>query len=287
MKRVASLKRRSLTISVAIITLISMQPAAATELLTTLTSSCSATYGLNATWKALQPFSTPAAANITAINIKMANSSDPSRLDIRIYADNAGAPSNTSLGAFTYSSTSVDVGRFTGNVTLSTAGKYWIYISATAQAYGCFTYSAVTTGSLSNWTLSRVYEGGVSVTPTVRGDDGTFLFSLEGTGGVPATNSSISLSTVSRNTTYRTNTTVTATLGVAGSDGKVTFYANEKKIPGCIDKASSGLSASCTFKPSTRGSLSLKARLAPSNSAYLPSTSAPLNMTVSNRTGSR
>lgn len=286
MKRAGSLRIRIVSFLVSLITIATFQPANAADLFTSLASSCG-NYGLNATWKGMQPFSTPAPTVITAINVKTVSGQVLSRLVVRIYADNASAPSTTLLGSFTWSSTSNDIGRFTGSVTLNSAGKYWIYLSASDQVYVCFTYSAVTTGSLSNWTLSRVFEGGVSATPTSRGDDGAFLFSLEGTGGAVQTNSTISLASSPSVVTYRSSSTLTATLGVAGSDGKVTFYANGRKIPGCIGKSSASLIATCNWRSSTRGSVSITARLVPSDSAFLASLSSAKSLLVTNRTTRR
>ncbi len=132
MKRGGSPRTRIISFLVSLITIATFQPANAANLFTSLNSSCSS-YGLNATWKGMQPFSIPAATTITAINLKTLSAQDPSKVVIRIYADNASTPSNTLLGSFTWISTSSDVGRYTGNVTLSSAGKYWIYLSASAQ----------------------------------------------------------------------------------------------------------------------------------------------------------
>lgn len=100
------------------------------------------------------------------------------------------------------------------------------------------------------------------------------------------TPSSLALMT-SGSSSFRTNITVTASLGVAGSDGAVTFFANGKKIPRCIKRVTSSLSVSCTFKPATRGSLSITAVLVPTNTLYSASTSVPLNLAVGSRSGSR
>ena len=286
MKRAASLKIRIIAFFVSLFTIATFQPAHAANLFTSLASSC-ASYGLNATWKGMQPFSTPAPTTISAISVKTLSAQIPSRLVVRIYADNASAPSTTLLGSFTWSSTSNDIGRFTGSVTLNSAGKYWIYLSASDQVYVCFTYSAVTTGSLSNWTLSRVFEGGVSATPTTRGDEGAFLISIEGTGGgLQPPSSSISLGG-SAFATYHQSIAISASLGVAGTDGKVTFFANGKKIPNCINKGSIALSVSCNWRPSSRGSVSLTARLTPTDSGFASSISPAKNMLVSNRVGLR
>ena len=87
--------------------------------------------------------------------------------------------------------------------------------------------------------------------------------------------------------TYRSSVTITGTLGVSGSDGVVTFYANGKKIPGCIRKASVALSASCTFKPATRGAITVTATLVPTDSLFSRITSKPLTLLVSTRTTRR
>jgi hypothetical protein len=286
MKRAGSLKIRVIAFFVSLFTIASFQPAHAANLFTSLASSC-ASYGLNATWKGMQPFSTPAPTTISAISVKTLAAQIPSRLVVRIYADNASAPSTTLLGSFTWSSTSNDIGRFTGSVTLNSAGKYWIYLSASDQVYVCFTYSAVTTGSLSNWTLSRVFEGGISATPTSRGDEGAFLISIEGTGGgLQPPSSSISLGG-SAFATLRQSMTISASLGVAGTDGKVTFFANGKRIPNCINKSSIALSVSCNWRPSVRGSVAITARLSPIDSGFTSALSSVKQVAVSNRVGLR
>ncbi len=286
MNRFVTLKLILVSSLTAFFSILSFQPASAANLFTSLTSSCSS-YGLNATWKGLQPFSIPAPTSITAISVKTLSAQIPSRLVVRIYADNASAPSNTQLGSFTWASTSNDIGRFTGSVTLNSAGKYWLYLSASDQVYVCFTYSAVTTGSLSNWSLSRVFEGGISANPATRSDDGAFLFLIEGSGGVAQTNSTVSLAASPSVVAYRSSSTLTATLGVSGSDGKVTFLANGKKIPNCINKNSVALSVSCNWRPSARGSVAITARLSPTDSGFNPAVSSAKVVTVSNRVGLR
>lgn len=82
---------------------------------------------------------------------------------------------------------------------------------------------------------------------------------------------------------YRTTSTITATLGVAGSDGKLTFYQNGKRIPGCINISSSNLAATCNWKPSTRGRVNLYATLAPTSAGYLASTSPSVLANVGTR----
>ena len=285
MKRAGSQRISLITILISLITAATLQPAAA-NLFTSLENSCTG-YDLSPTLKALQPISIPGPTSITAMRIKLVLAQHAPRLDVRIYADDASTPSNTLLGTLTWSSTSNSVGRYTGSVTLNSAGKYWIYLSASDQVYMCFTYSAVTTGSLSNWTLSRVFEGAISATPTSRSDNGAFLFTIEGTGGVVQTNSTISLANLPSMVTYRSSSALTATLGVAGSDGKVTFFANGKRIPNCINKSSSALSVSCNWRPSVRGSVVITARLLPINIGFTSAISPVKQVVVSNRVGLR
>jgi hypothetical protein len=97
--------------------------------------------------------------------------------------------------------------------------------------------------------------------------------------------SSISVTNPSGTASYRTNVVITATGSVAG---KITFYLNNKKIPGCIKVATNVSNvASCNWKPSLRGSQSLSAYLFPTDSTYLTSNSTKINVFVTKRTSLR
>ena len=121
----------------------------------------------------------------------------------------------------------------------------------------------------SDWTL----ETGLSPT--------AFKFQVY-IGVAEPTASTISLSLPVSNT-YRTSSTITANLGVAGSDGKVTFYQNEKRIPGCINRASASLVATCNWTPATRGLVKIHAVLTPTSNGYLSATSSFAQARVLNR----
>jgi hypothetical protein len=86
---------------------------------------------------------------------------------------------------------------------------------------------------------------------------------------------------------YRTSATLTATLGVAGSDGKVTFFQNGKRIPNCINLQSSSLVATCNWRPSTRGQVKITATLTPASSSFTSSTSNLLSKNILSRSGTR
>jgi hypothetical protein len=102
----------------------------------------------------------------------------------------------------------------------------------------------------------------------------------------PPSASSISISAALSNR-YRTSSTITATLGVAGTDGRVTFYQNGKKIGGCINIVSISLAATCNWRPTTRGSVRLSATLTPSSAGISSSTSSIIQATISGRSGNR
>ena len=69
--------------------------------------------------------------------------------------------------------------------------------------------------------------------------------------------------------------------------GKVTFMANGKVIPGCNSKAvAANATVTCSYRPSTRGSVTITATLNPTSSSYIGATTSSNNV-VANRTGSR
>lgn len=83
---------------------------------------------------------------------------------------------------------------------------------------------------------------------------------------------------------YRTLGTITAT---ATLSGKVTFYERGKIIPGCKNKATNGsLAATCSWRPSTRGNVSISATNKPTNS-YVSNATTSLKVFVTTRTGAR
>ena len=85
---------------------------------------------------------------------------------------------------------------------------------------------------------------------------------------------------------YRTISVLQANLGVAGSDGKVTFYANDKRIPGCINVLSASLVATCNWKPSLHGSINIKVVLTPTSGSYSATTKV-FSLSVAARSNSR
>jgi hypothetical protein len=87
---------------------------------------------------------------------------------------------------------------------------------------------------------------------------------------------------------FRTTVTITANISVAS---RVTFKVNGKNLPGCINKITSGSgsshSATCDWRPSSRGVLTLSAASIPTLPGISGASSNPLSVAVNKRTGYR
>jgi hypothetical protein len=284
MKRANLRKLKYIAVLTSVSTLLSFQPAQAVQFATTMGTTCNGT-GATSTWSVAIPFNIPETATVTKVDQK-ASSGTLSTNYILIKADNAGAPTGSTLGTFNYSSNSGLINSFTGSADLNGAGRYWLIFRQTSSVSLCFSTTPVYTGTPAGWTLGATYtwqstDSGASYAS--RGDYMVLLFTLYGTGGgVAAPTSSISLSSVT-SINFHQSITVNASLGVAGTDGKVTFFANGKRIPGCVAKQSVSLATSCTFKPSRRGALAVIATLSPLDTNYSSSVSPAKNIVVVNR----
>jgi hypothetical protein len=86
---------------------------------------------------------------------------------------------------------------------------------------------------------------------------------------------------------FRQANTVSAVSSVAG---KVTFKVNGKVLPGCKNKAvtvGNSFTAICSYRPSTRGYVSVTATLDPTEASYIGTTTTTGRYFVGNRTGTR
>jgi hypothetical protein len=87
---------------------------------------------------------------------------------------------------------------------------------------------------------------------------------------------------------YRTAVVITANVTVAS---KVTFRVNGKVLPGCKNKlatgSSSSFSATCSWRPSNRGTVALTAVATPTGAGISSTTSNPVSIMVDRRTGPR
>ena len=84
--------------------------------------------------------------------------------------------------------------------------------------------------------------------------------------------------------TYRAPIALTAVL--TGGNGKVRFYQDGKVSPGCQSITSSGLSATCLWKPAVKRFTNLTAELV-ANGVVLGSKSIPITVSIVNRSGKR
>ena len=88
--------------------------------------------------------------------------------------------------------------------------------------------------------------------------------------------------------TYRSAVTITA---VVSSSSKVTFRARSIIIPGCKNKIATGsgstFTATCSWRPSTRGDSRITASSTPINPTISGAVATPVSVVVGNRSGSR
>jgi hypothetical protein len=88
--------------------------------------------------------------------------------------------------------------------------------------------------------------------------------------------------------TYRRTIAISANVTVSS---KVTFKLNNVRIPGCINVRTSGTApsiiATCNWKASRRGNLTLTATATPTGAGITGATATPLKVFVTNRSGTR
>ena len=83
--------------------------------------------------------------------------------------------------------------------------------------------------------------------------------------------------------TYRQASSISVTTTVPA---KVTFLANGKRIAGCISILTNNLVATCSWRPSVRGSVTVTAVTVPTNSALSQTTDRAVTF-IGKRTGTR
>lgn len=141
------------------------------------------------------------------------------------------------------------------------------------------TYSTAITG---NWTYLAVQSEYNAIIDEVRGGlsyNGVAGFSSVATLGSPVISGSI-----------RKGSSSTITVSV-NAPGFVRFFADGKRIAGCLNVATSGstpaFTASCNWKPTVQGAKVLSASFSPSDANFLAAVSSPATYIISNRTSRR
>jgi hypothetical protein len=94
---------------------------------------------------------------------------------------------------------------------------------------------------------------------------------------------SLSISEITVPVIYRTALSVQATVE---QPGKITFFSNGKRIPGCVSRSIT-TTYICSYRPSVHGANIVTASLVPTDSGYARVTSAPKNLGAASRTTTR
>lgn len=103
-------------------------------------------------------------------------------------------------------------------------------------------------------------------------------------GFVPSPTTLVLSSGGSSLTTYRTANSISVT---SNYPGRVTFYANGKKIGKCVSVPTVALVATCAYSPTSRGSLTITAKVVPTNAIYAALTKELFKTKVQARSGTR
>jgi hypothetical protein len=146
------------------------------------------------------------------------------------------------------------------------------------------TSATITTSNFASLENSTAYK----VSITAIGDGASYLDSIESPKSDVTTNARLSRSAILSldpgELVFRQAKQLRATSSVAG---RVTFRANGQIIPGCKNKAvSASATVTCSYRPSTRGSVILSATLAPTDNSYIGVMSSSNNV-IGNRSGRR
>ncbi len=135
---------------------------------------------------------------------------------------------------------------------------------------------------------NNVYEITLTATDTAA-NAGTQSITITVTDVVDTSSfNSLALAGSATTATFRTVVVITANVSVAA---RVTFRVNGKILPGCKNKlangSSSSFSATCSWRPSNRGTVALTAAAIPTGAGISSTTSNPISIMVERRTGSR
>lgn len=165
---------------------------------------------------------------------------------------------STTFGAIDTLTASIDNVAATGTVDFRNNGTSISGCSARTVTSGVATCPFIppSTGTYSN--LTAVYSG-----------DSSYATSTSNTATVNVTPGTPSLSIdVAATIPYRTVTSIVATSSPAGTDGRVSFTANGKRIAGCLKLQSASLSTTCNWKPTVKSQITLRATLTPNSSNF-------------------
>ena len=131
------------------------------------------------------------------------------------------------------------------------------------------------TGTFSN--LTAVYSG-----------DSNYATSTSSAVSVTVTQGAPTLSiSVATSVPYRIGTSIIAISSPAGTDGKVSFTANGKRIAGCLKLSSTSLTTTCNWLPTVKSYFTIQATLTPASSNFSSVSALPKLVFVSARSTRR
>jgi hypothetical protein len=151
---------------------------------------------------------------------------------------------------------------------------------------GCGTVASSAGSATCSWTPGAL--GGASLTAVLTPTDSTnyenattSTLSITVVNGV--TSLALSLAGSVTQAPKGQNIVITATVDQAG---RISFFVDGKRIPGCYNKAVSGSTKTCTWKPAVQKQVTISSRLVPTNSAYSTADES-MKVWVVRRTGTR
>jgi hypothetical protein len=176
-------------------------------------------------------------------------------------------------------------GAITITATVPRAGAVNFRLGGTTIS-GCGSASAATTTATCSWTPASL--GSVSLTaiftPT---DTSNFETSTSTTLSITVVNgvSTVTLSLAGGTTTPPKGQAINI-IAAVDQDGRITFFVDGKRVPGCINRAATVGNINCSWKPAVQKAVTISARLVPTNNVYNASTSS-MNVQVVRRSGAR
>jgi hypothetical protein len=286
--------RATVSLAVVCVLINSIAPAgAADQIALNNENVCTSAWGSsNIQWQGpASRFTIPAAATITKATLLYSllspNGSSSYTNQTIVFWTNSGSLPGTKLGTLSPVSYSGLQATFTGSVALASAGTYWMQIQNTNGSQFCYQNTVNNTGSIVGWStqVGIAYGStGSGTTPTAFAAFGSpqsayqFVYSLYTPG----------LETVSATAAEYLSApkgivdTLTAT---TSTSGRVTFFANGKKIANCINLLVASTSQICLWRPTVTGSARIYTNFTPTGGSLV--TSTPILVKIRNRTNSR
>jgi hypothetical protein len=195
------------------------------------------------------------------------------------------ATTSISIALPNSASTAALGGAVTITATVPRAGSVNFKLDGTTIS-GCGSASAASTSATCTWTPGSL--GSVSLTATFTPTDSSnYETSTSSSLSITVVNgvSSVTLSLAGGVTEVPKGQTINI-IAAIDQAGKVSFFVDGKRIPGCFNRTFQSGNATCAWKPSTQKQVSIRATLNPTNNVYNNSSST-LNVWVKKRAGLR